>query len=144
MEPKHLGALALILFGGYFLANNLGFLPNLTAFWPIILIILGLVALYQNRSRPRRTVTDDGEIIFEINGESTPFKTLIAIPVVFIVLVVGLVVLGIIGPLFILALAFIPIVLFFKLGWAFLRLLGPILFGAAPLLLLIALLMLIL
>lgn len=143
MEPKHLGALALIFFGGYFLANNLGILPSLKVFWPAILIILGLVALYQGRSRPTRTVTDDGEVLFEINGESTPFKALVAIPVALIVLLVSLIVLGLIGPLFLLLLVFIPIVLFLKLGWAFLRILGPILFGAAPLLLLIGLLMLI-
>lgn len=27
MEAKHLGALALILFGSYFLGKNLGFIP---------------------------------------------------------------------------------------------------------------------
>ena len=143
MEPKHLGALALILFGGYFLANNLGILPNLRVFWPVILIVLGLVALFQSKSGPHKTTSDNGEVIFEINGESAPLKALIAIPVIFIVVIVSLVVLGLIGPFFILSLVFIPLVLIFKLGWAFLRLLGPILFGAAPLLLLIGLLMLI-
>lgn len=143
MEPKHLGALALILFGGYFLANNLGLLPRLGVFWPLVLIVLGLVALYQNSSKPKKTVTEDGEVIFEMGGNPAPLKALVAIPVVFIVVIVGLVILGILGPFFIVSLAFIPIILFFKLGWAFLRLLIPILFGAAPLLLLLAFLMLI-
>ena len=34
MEPKHLGALALILFGGYFLFGNLGILRSSHIFWP--------------------------------------------------------------------------------------------------------------
>ncbi|HBN95217.1 MAG TPA: hypothetical protein DDZ66_02865 [Firmicutes bacterium] len=143
MEPKHLGALALILFGGYFLANNLGILPSSNVFWPVVLIVLGLVALYQNSSRPKKTVTDDGEVIFEIDGNSAPIKALVAIPTILVVVIVSLVILGVLGPFFILSLAFIPIVLFLKLGWAFFRLLVPILFGAAPLLLLLGLLMLI-
>ncbi|NMB20238.1 MAG: hypothetical protein GX979_05175 [Firmicutes bacterium] len=143
MEPKHLGALALILFGGYFLANNLGFLSGLKVFWPVVLIILGVIALSQNSSKPKKTVTDDGQVIYEIGGDSNALKALVAIPVIFVVAIVGLVVLGVLGPFFILSLFFIPIVLFFKLGWAFLRLLVPIFFGAAPLLLLLGLLMLI-
>ena len=144
MEPKHLGALALVLFGGYFLANNLGFFPGVRLFWPVVLIVLGIVALCQNGSKPKKTVTDDGEVIYEIGGNSTALKALVAIPVFFVVAIVGLVILGVLGPFFILSLVFIPIVLFFKLGWAFLRLLVPIFFGVAPLLLLIGLLMLIL
>ncbi|NLL48688.1 MAG: hypothetical protein GX249_08885 [Firmicutes bacterium] len=143
MEPKHLGALALILFGGYFLAHNLGVFTSLSAFWPIVLIILGIVALYQNSSRPKKTVTDDGQVIYEIGGDSSALRALVAIPVIFVVGIVGLVVLGVLGPFFILSLLFIPMVLFFKLGWAFLRLLVPIFFGAIPLLLLMGLLLLI-
>jgi len=143
MEPKHLGAIALIIFGGYFLANNLGIIPSLHVFWPVVLIVLGLVALYQNQSGPKKTVTQDGEVIYDIDGNSGPLKALIGIPIVLTVAIVGLVILGFLGPFFILSLVLIPIVLFLKLGWAFLRLLVPIFFGAAPLLLLLGLLMLI-
>ncbi|HHT69906.1 MAG TPA: hypothetical protein GXZ85_11720 [Firmicutes bacterium] len=142
MEPKHLGALALILFGGYFLANNLGILPRLNVFWPVVLIVLGVLALYQSGSKPKKTVNEDGEVIFEINGDSGPFKALVAIPVVFIVAIVTLVVLGLVGPFLLFSLLLIPVVLFFKLGWAFLKLLLPIVFGVAPLLLVLAVLML--
>ncbi len=143
MEPKQLVALALILLGGHFLLSNLGILPSLKVFWPVILIVVGLAALYQNSGKPKKTVTKDGEVIYEIDGDSTALKFLVGIPVAFIVGIVGLVVLGIMGPFFLIALLFVPIVLFFKLGWAFLRLLLPICLGAAPLLLLLGLLMLI-
>ncbi|NLL43005.1 MAG: hypothetical protein GX251_06675 [Firmicutes bacterium] len=143
MEPKHLGALALIFFGGYFLFGNLGILPNLKEFWPVILIVLGLAALFQNNGRPKKKVTRDGEVIYEIDGDSTAFKFLVGIPVAIIVGIVGLVVLGLVGPFFLMSLLFVPIILFFKLGWAFLRLLVPIFLGAAPLLLLLGILMLI-
>ncbi len=142
MEPKHLGALLLVIFGGYFLLNNLGFMFHGNVFWPIVLIILGLVALYQASSRPRRKV-ENGNVIYEINGSSSFLKGLVAIPVFFIVLILGLIMLGILGPFFIVSLAFIPLLLFFKLGWAFLRLLLPIVFGAAPLLILLWILLLI-
>ena len=142
MEPKHLGALALILFGGYFLFKSLGILPGLGMFWPAVLIVLGLIALFQANSRPKRTVDDDGAVVYEVNAGSPLFKTLIAIPIAVTVLVIGAIMLGFLGPVFILSLVFIPIVLFFKIGWAFLRLLFPIVFGAAPLLLLLWILIL--
>ena len=143
MEPKHLGALALVLLGGYFLANNVGILPSLNVFWPVVLIVLGVIALYQSGSKPKKTVRGDGEVIYEIGGDSSALKALVAIPVIFVVAIVALVVLGILGPFFILSLLFVPIALFFKLGWVFLRLLVPIFLGAAPLLLLLGILMLI-
>lgn len=143
MEPKHLGALLLIIFGGFFLINNLGFLPRLEVIWPLILIGLGLVALYQANAKPKRTVTDDGEVVYEMNGMSGLFKGIIAIPVFFIVLIVGLIMLGLLGPLFLLSLLLIPFALFFRLGWAFLSVMISILFGAAPILLLLLLLFLI-
>lgn len=143
MEPRHLGALALILFGGYFLSSKLGIFSSLNNFWPIILIIVGLVALYQSKSKPKKTVTQDGQVIYEINGNSSALKWLITIPVAVIALTVGLVFLGLLAPFFVIFLVFIPVILFLKLGWAFLRLLVPIFFGVAPLLLLLGILMLI-
>ncbi|NMB00352.1 MAG: hypothetical protein GX971_02350 [Firmicutes bacterium] len=143
MESRHLGALALIIFGGYFLGRNLGILPGPGVIWPLVLIGLGLVALSQTNAKPKKTITPDGEVIYEVNGISSLFKGIVGIPILFIVLVVGLIMLGIVGPLFMLSLLFIPFVLFFKLGWAFLRVLVAIIFGAAPLLLLLWILFLI-
>lgn len=143
MESRHLGALALIIFGGYFLGRNLGVFPGLDIIWPLILIGLGLVALYHTSSKPRRTITNDGEVIYEVNGFASLFSAVVAIPIIFIVLILGLIMLGIVGPLFILSLLFIPFILFIKLGWGFLRVLVSIIFGAAPLLILLILLFLI-
>ena len=78
MEPKQLVALALILLGGHFLLSNLGILPSLKVFWPVILIVVGLAALYQNSGKPKKTVTKDGEVIYEIDGDSTALKFLVA------------------------------------------------------------------
>lgn len=143
MEPKHLGAIALIIFGGYFLSHNLGFLHRPGVIWPLLLVILGLVALYQANSKPKARINQDGEVVYEMNGGSSLLKGLVAIPVLFVVFISGLIMLGILGPFFLLFLLFIPAVLFIKLGWAFLRLLLPIVFGAAPLLLLLWILFLI-
>lgn len=143
MESRHLGALALIILGGYFLGRNLGVFPGLDIIWPLILIGLGLVALYHTSSKPRRTITNDGEVIYEVNGFASLFSAVVAIPIIFIVLILGLIMLGIVGPLFILSLLFIPFILFIKLGWGFLRVLVSIIFGAAPLLILLILLFLI-
>lgn len=143
MEPKNVGAWALIIFGGYLLARNLNIVPRPGIVWPLILIVLGGVALYQASSPAKGKANSSGEVIWELNGNSPLFKGLVAIPALFIALIVGLIVLGIAGPFFLLFLLFVPAILFIKLGWAFLRLLVPIVFAAAPLLLIIWLLALI-
>ena len=143
MEPKHLGALALIIAGGYFLINNFGLLPRPEVIWPLVLIALGLAAFFQITSKSNKQVNEAGEVIYEVNKDSALLKGLVAIPILFVVLTVGLIMLGVLAPFFVLFLLFIPVVLFFKLGWAFLRVLASIIFGAAPLLLLIWILLLI-
>lgn len=143
MESKHLGALALIIFGGYFLGKNLGIIPRLGVIRPLVLIGLGLVALYQATSKPKETATETGEVIYEVNGIPSLLKGVVVLPIIFVVFIVGLIMLGVLGPLFLLSLLFIPFVLFFKLGWAFLKVMISIVFGAAPFLLLLWILMLI-
>lgn len=141
MEMKRLGAILLIVFGVSLLMKNFNFLP-IRHFWPLILIVLGLIALYQANSPEKPTVNEAGEIIWEVNGESSFMKALIGIPVAFIVLLFTLIFLGLLGPIFLLSLLFIPFLLFFKLGWAFVRLLLPIFFAAAPFLLILWILLL--
>lgn len=141
METKHLGALALILLGGFFLGRSLGIWPRPGVIWSLLLIILGLVALSQARSKSKDS--ERGEVIYEVNGGSILLKGIVAIPIAIIVLVTFLIMLGVVGPLFFLSLVFIPIVLFFKLGWAFLKVMLAIIFGAAPLLVVLLILFLI-
>lgn len=136
MEPKNLGALALIVFGGYFLVRNLNILPRPDIIWPLILVGLGIIALNQANSRPRRRSTNDEEVIWETNGSSTFMRTLVALPALIVAFVIGMIALGFLAPFFIIFLIFIPVILFFKIGWAFVRLLIPIAIAAAPLLLL--------
>lgn len=143
MKAKDLGALALIMFGGYFLVRNLNILPRPDIVWPLILVGLGIVALNQANSKANRKPSSDGEVIWEVNGNSPLLKSLIAIPALIIAFIVGMVTLGVLAPFFIVFLFFLPVILFFKIGWAFLRLLIPILFAAAPLLLIFWLLALI-
>lgn len=143
MESKNLGALVLIIFGAYLLVRNLNILPRPEIIWPLVLIALGLVALYRADPKTYRKTTPSGEVIWEVNGNSPLFKVLVAIPALFIALIVGLIVLGLLGPFFLLFLLFIPAILFIKLGWAFVRLLVPIAFAAAPLLFIIWLLALV-
>lgn len=143
MEGKHLGALALILFGSYFLTKQLGIIPRPGLIWPLLLIGLGLAALYQAGSKPQRTENENGEVIYEVKGVPSLFTAIVFVPVIFIVLIVGLIMLGVLGPFFLLSLVFIPVVLFFKLGWAFFKVLLAIAAGAAPLLLILLLLFLV-
>ena len=143
MEAKHLGALALILFGSYFLGKNLGFIPRPGVVWPVLLVVLGLIALYQASSKPKKTDSETGEVIYEVKGIPSLFQAIVVVPILFIVGVVALILLGVLGPLFLLSLLFIPFVLFFKLGWAFIKVLVAIVAGAAPLLLILLLLFLI-
>lgn len=140
MESKHIGALALIILGASFLLRNLNFWPRPGITLPIILIVLGIAALYKSGTKTKRYETSSGEVIWEVNGTSPFFKALVGIPALLIAFIVGLTVLGLLGPFFLLFLLFIPAILFIKLGWAFLRLLLPIVFAATPLLLIILLL----
>jgi len=143
MKPKDIGALALIIFGGYFLVRNLNILPRPDIIWPLVLIVLGIIALNQANVKTERKTTPSGEVIWEVNGDSPLIKSLIAIPALFIALIVGMVALGFLAPFFVVFLLFIPVILFVKLGWAFLRLLLPIAFVAAPLIFIIWILALI-
>lgn len=143
MKSKNVGALVLIILGIAFLMRNLNLLPRLKVVWPAILIIAGIAALYQASDSAKSRGHSSGEVIAEMDGTSPVFKALVAIPALIIALVVGLFILGILGPFFLLFLLFIPVLLFIKLGWFFLRLLLPILFIASPLLLIILVLALI-
>ncbi|HHY15836.1 MAG TPA: hypothetical protein GX521_07150, partial [Firmicutes bacterium] len=105
--------------------------------WPVVLIVLGLVGLYHAGDKDKRARGSSDEVIVEINGRSPLFKSLVAIPAIIVALIVGLIVLGVLGPFFLVFLLFIPLILFIKLGWVFLRLLLPIVFLASPLLVII-------
>ncbi len=137
MESKNVGALILIVLGIAFLARNLNILPRLEVMWPVVLIVLGLVGLYHAGDKDKRARASSDEVIVEVNGRSPLFKSLVAIPAIIVALVVGLIVLGVLGPFFLVFLLFIPLILFIKLGWVFLRLLLPIVFLASPLLVII-------
>ncbi|HHW72222.1 MAG TPA: hypothetical protein GX393_03225 [Firmicutes bacterium] len=143
MEGKHLGGLALILFGSYFLGKHFGLFPRPGVVWPLLLIGLGLVVLFQAGANTKRTETQDGEVIYEVKGFPSLLSAVVLVPIIFIVGIVGLILLGVVGPLFLVFLLFIPVILFFKLGWAFLKVLFAIAVGAAPLLLILLLLFLI-
>ncbi len=140
MRPKDIGALLLIIFGAYFLTKNLNILPSLKVFWPVILIVLGSIALYQalrGDGRPQRDST------WEIEGDSSSFRGLVGILVFIVVGFAALIILGVLAPVFLLGLLFLPLILFFKLGFAFLKLLIPVALLGAPLILIIFLLSLI-
>lgn len=133
MQSNHLGGLILILIGASVLAKNFNFTLFRT-FWPLALILLGVVALLQTNSNRVKRNASSTETVWEVEGDSSLFKGIIAVPALFIVFLVGLIILGAIGPFFLLFLLFIPLILFVKIGWAFFRLLIPIAFLAAPLL----------
>lgn len=137
MKSRNVGALILIVLGVAFLLRNANLLPSLSISWPVVLIVLGLIALYQASNKQRRTDDSSDEVIVEINGTSSLLRGLVAIPAIIIALVVGLIVLGVLGPFFLIFLLFIPLILFIKLGWVFLRLLLPIIFFASPIVLII-------
>lgn len=143
MEGKQIGALALIVFGSYLMAKNLGVIPRVGVLWPLLLIALGLIALYQASSKPVRRETESGEVIYEVKGLGSLLQAVVIVPIVVIVVLVALIMLGVLGPFFLLSLLFIPFFLFFKLGWAFLKVMLAIVVGAAPFLVILFLLFLI-
>lgn len=131
MEPKQFGGLILVLIGLGVLAKNLH-VPFLQAYWPLGLVILGIFALIQSNSRKTKTYRASDGTVWEVNEESPLLKGLVAIPALFIAAIIGLIILGILGPFFLIFLLFVPLILFAKLGWAFIRLLLPIFFLVLP------------
>lgn len=137
MEAKNVWALVLIICGAYFLSKNLNILPRLGVIWPLVLIVLGSVALYQAFREGKRGSSHSRGQTWEIKG-GTPFlRTLIALGALLVVGFGGLIILGILGPFFLWFLFLLPALLFFRLGFAFLKVLLPIGLLAAPLLLII-------
>lgn len=144
MESKNAAALALIIIGAFFLLKNLNVLPtmNWSIVWPLLIIGLGIAALYQSVTN-RKTVSNS-ETWVQVGDWETDnpilAKLIGAIVIVFVVAVVGFVLLGVIAPIFLFVLFLVPVILFFRLGAAFLKFLIPIAIFLAPFLLIIWLL----
>ncbi|NLJ73510.1 MAG: hypothetical protein GX331_00805 [Firmicutes bacterium] len=144
MESKNAAALALIIIGAFFLLKNLNVLPtmNWSIVWPLLIIGLGIAALYQSVTN-RKTVSNS-ETWVQVGDWETDnpilAKLIGAIVIVFVVAVVGFVLLGVIAPIFLFVLFLVPVILFFRLGAAFLKFLIPIGIFLAPFLLIIWLL----
>lgn len=144
MESKNAAALALIIIGAFFLLKNLNVLPtmNWSIVWPLLIIGLGIAALYQSVTN-RKTVSNS-ETWVQVGDWETDnpilAKLIGAIVIVFVVAVVGFVLLGVIAPIFLFVLFLVPVILFFRLGAAFLKFLIPIGIFLAPFLLILWLL----
>jgi hypothetical protein len=144
VESKNAAALALIIIGAFFLLKNLNVLPtmNWSIVWPLLIIGLGIAALYQSVTN-RKTVSNS-ETWVQVGDWETDnpilAKLIGAIVIVFVVAVVGFVLLGVIAPIFLFVLFLVPVILFFRLGAAFLKFLIPIGIFLAPFLLIIWLL----
>lgn len=138
-EDRVLG-LVIVLFGAYLLLRNTGVIAplNWAVIWPLLLVGAGIWLLTSDW-KPR-----DHEFI--INGErvnvpSSPIARLIAGLVVgFILLIVGLIVFGAITPFVILFVPLLPLLIFFRLGIGFLRLLISFSIMGIPVLLIILIL----
>src|SRR5690554_6519209 len=142
-EDRVLG-LVIVLFGAYLLLRNTGVIAplNWAVIWPLLLVGAG-IWLLTSEWKPR-----DHEFIMNgerVNVPSSPIARLIAGLVVgFILLIVGLIVFGAITPFVILFVPLLPLLIFFRLGIGFLRLLISISIMGIPVLLIILILSLLL
>ena len=138
-EDRVLG-LVIVLFGAYLLLRNTGVIAplNWAVIWPLLLVGAG-IWLLTSEWKPR-----DHEFIMNgerVNVPSSPIARLIAGLVVgFILLIVGLIVFGAITPFVILFVPLLPLLIFFRLGIGFLRLLISISIMGIPVLLIILIL----
>ena len=140
METKNAAAFALIIVGSFFLLRNLNIIPkiNFSIIWPILLIGLGIAALYQSVTRRGESDTETWVQVGDYETDNPVLvKLILAVVTVFVVALVGFVLLGVLAPVFLLFLFIVPIVLAALLGVAFLRLLWPIAIFAAPFLFII-------
>ena len=138
-EDRVLG-LVIVLFGAYLLLRNTGVIAPLN--WAVIrpLLVVGAgIWLLTSEWKPR-----DHEFIMNgerVNVPSSPIARLIAGLVVgFILLIVGLIVFGAITPFVILFVPLLPLLIFFRLGIGFLRLLISFSIMGIPVLLIILIL----
>ncbi len=138
-EDRVLG-LVIVLFGAYLLLRNTGVIAplNWAVIWPLLLVGAG-IWLLTSEWKPR-----DHEFIMNgerVNVPSSPIARLIAGLVVgFILLIVGLIVFGAITPFVILFVPLLPLLIFFRLGIGFLRLLISFSIMGIPVLLIILIL----
>ncbi|MGI6148788.1 MAG: hypothetical protein GX195_07385 [Firmicutes bacterium] len=148
MREENWLSMALIVLGGFLLLRNLGVIPFIRwgVVWPLALIGLGIWALAKGVQRPQqKEVIINGERVYTADGESSPLLRLLAGVVVAVTLgLVCLIVFGFVAPFVVLFIPLLPIILFLKLGAAFLRILLSFAIFGAPILLIILLLALLL
>ncbi|MDI9413698.1 MAG: hypothetical protein QM401_09030 [Bacillota bacterium] len=135
MEGKHLGALILIILGISILAKNLHITAGL--FWPLVLIVLGSIAFYQANCKKHSPKNTSNNVVWEVNEDSPLLSKILVIPIIIIGMILFIISLGLATPLLILSVVFLPVLLFIKLGWVFIRVLLTIIFAAAPILLIL-------
>ena len=132
-----------IALGGFLLLRNLGLIPAISwnVIWPLGLIALGIWVLTKGVQGPRkREIIVEGGRVITVEEQSPVMKLLAGIVVAFTLGLVGLIVLGVVAPLGILLIPLLPLILFFRLGAAFLKLLISFTLFGAPILLIILLL----
>ena len=135
--------IVLIALGGFLLLRNLGLIPAISwnVIWPLGLIALGIWVLTKGVQGPRkREIIVEGGRVITVEEQSPVMKLLAGIVVAFTLGLVGLIVLGVVAPLGILLIPLLPLILFFRLGAAFLKLLISFTLFGAPILLIILLL----
>ncbi len=134
MNSQNRIATALIIFGGYFLLSHFKLMPTLNPkkALPLILISLGLFLIYRS---PSSYGHGQDKLVHP--------RIFTSVGSIFVIVLVGFVLLGFVGPIFLFLLALLPLILVASLGIAFIKLLLPILILSAPVILIIWLLTLI-
>lgn len=143
MRGENWFPIVLIALGGFLLLRNLGLIPAISwnVIWPLGLIALGIWVLTKGVQGPRkREIIVEGGRVITVEEQSPVMKLLAGIVVAFTLGLVGLIVLGVVAPLGILLIPLLPLILFFRLGAAFLKLLISFTLFGAPILLIILLL----
>lgn len=143
MKSDSIVGLAIVVVGGLFLFRNLGILPKVTLnlIWPLILVGLGLLALYSSNKPTDQSEKeiDDREI-----RNNFLIKLIGIVISVIVMIIVGFVMIGVLAPVFLLLVLLIPFILFIVLGATFLPIVLPLLIPfvifAAPIIFIIWLL----
>ena len=142
-EDRWLG-LAIVGLGGFWLLRNIGVLPplNWSIIWPLLLVGLGIWFLADNAKEDEKSeVIINGQRVYTSgSGGSALAKLLAGIVVVFTLGIVALILFGLAALFLVLFIPILPLLLFFRLGMGFLRLLLSFSIMGAPVLLILIIL----
>lgn len=143
MREDNLIPILIIGLGSFLLLRNLGLIPVISwgVIWPLALIALGIWVLAKGVHGPReKELIVDGKRVITVEEEPAVLKLIAGIVVAVTFGLVALIIFGFVAPFALFLIPLLPLVLFFRLGVAFLKLLFSFTLFGAPILLILLIL----